>query len=235
MTEPRFTSKGILITDSMLGLWDSYEVGSEKWAAALAAHIQSNYEQMTREGTGTYLVKCINTALNSSPRPWEVFPPQANGSPETWLRLIIGIGWDDLKDQLQRRDPQAWESVSWDLAAWEAEHRTDGRPTGETGSVASSCDERDHTQARGIRRRLQKRANDGDAEAQELVEAVQSGGMTVNQAAIAAGMRQKYIRLRTDDPAKAAASLLARLDEEWAAQLTAHLTQLLTSSSDSGQ
>jgi hypothetical protein len=47
--------------------------------------------------------------------------------------------------------------------------RKDDAPAKETGSVTSSSEDRDHTEARGIRRRLQKRANAGDEQVKELV------------------------------------------------------------------
>jgi len=77
------------------------------------------------------------------------------------------------------------------LARWEAKHRTHeeqprvgGRFTGVCGTDDGS---RDQESARGIRRRLVKRAQAGDTQAAALVEQLKAG-LPVNQAAIAAGM-----------------------------------------------
>ncbi len=84
------------------------------------------------------------------------------------------------------------------LAQWEAKHRTEAeaaadRERDEQGrfvhpSVTLTPGEpRDQESARGIRRRLVKRAQAGDTQAAALVEQLKAG-LPVNQAAIAAGM-----------------------------------------------
>jgi hypothetical protein len=99
------------------------------------------------------------------------------------------------------------------LARWEAKHRTEAeaaadRDRDEQGRFVQADvtpppgEPRDHMAARGIRRRLVKRAQAGDAQAAALVEQLKAG-LPVNQAAIAAGMRQEYMRVRKDDAVRA--------------------------------
>lgn len=221
----QFTPNGVVIFRPMIGPWDRHPVGSLEWAEAVSDHVQFNYQKLIQDGRPKQLVEVLREAIENEPHPWEVFPKEANGNPEEWMRLVTGVGWGEIEAEVKRRDPEAWPAFAEKQAKWEAEHRTDGRPKGET-----SCDTRsspDDQSARGIRRRIQKRANDGDEQAIELVSQLTTGDITVNQAAIAAGMRQKYIRLRTDQPTKAAESIVQRVGVEFAAKLAAELAQLV--------
>ena len=76
-----------------------------------------------------------------------------------------------------------------------------------------------------------KRAQAGDTQAAALVEQLKVGAITVNQAAIAAGMRQEYMRVRMDDAAKAASSMLEKMGPEWCQQLVASLACQLPAAS----
>ena len=105
--------------------------------------------------------------------------------------------------------PGAWRKIEGLLAQWEADGNRErtGRPKDGSTVVSDTDDKpRDQESARGIHRRLVKWAQAGDVQAAGLVEQRKSC-RSVNQAAIAAGPRQEYIRVRMDDPAKAAASL----------------------------
>ena len=106
-----------------------------------------------------------------------------------------------------------------------AEHRKHGgdRSNGSDTSVAS---DRDHTKARGIRRRIQKRAIAGDDQAQAVVAKLITGELSPNAAAIAAGMREKYIRI-SPSPPKAAKSLVSKQSKEWCLQLLDELSALV--------
>ncbi len=229
-----FKKDGTLNLSPMLGIYDRHPIGSALWAEALAMHVQSSVDHLTREeGDWTghkRVVRILNDALESNPHPWKVFPEEAEGNPEIWMRLVTGMSWKELGDLIERRGPGTWAAISEKLADWEAEHRTSspGRPkAGE--KIGSDTPDllRDNNEARGIRRRIKKRANAGDEQAIELVSQLTTGDITVNQAAIAAGMRQQYIRLRTDQPTKAAESIVKRVGAEFAEQLAIELAQLV--------
>ena len=135
---------------------------------------------------------------------------------------------------LRHGDPEAWNEISGAIAEWEAKKRTWKAQPRESGRFAAPCDTRDggrvqdDQSAQGLRRRLYKRANEGDSEAAALIRQLGTGEITVNQAAIAAGMRAKYIRVPDDEPDRVAESLVRRKGPEWAAQLAAALTERLT-------
>jgi hypothetical protein len=229
---------GTLNLNPMLGVYDRHPRGSALWAEALAMHVQSSVVHLTREeGDWTghkRVVRILNDALKSKPQPWQVFPKEAQGNPEEWMRLVTGMSWKQLGDLIERRGPGTWAAISEKLAEWEAKNRELGAPVGNQNAACgktTACDTgdclRDVDSARGIRRRIQKRANDGDPQAIELVSQLTTGDITVNQAAIAAGMRQRYIRLRTDQPTKAAKSIVQRVGHEFAAKLAIELAQLV--------
>jgi hypothetical protein len=234
--ETQFTPDGRLILNPMLGPWDRYEPGSEQWAQAIAMHIQLDYRQLKQEGRVGYLVRTLRTAVESDPAPWVVFPPEAKKSPEAWIRMVTGESWSDVKAAVQPRDPAAWLAIADRLAKWEKGHRKPGAPKGNqnaakekartTASDTRGCRDRDSTEARGIQRRLAKRADAGDAQAAELVEQIAAGDLTVNQAAIAAGMRQRYFRVPlTDDVNKLAASIRRHLSPDHINALAQALTR----------
>lgn len=213
LAQQRFGPTGRLILSPMLGPWDRYEPGSEQWAQAVAMHIQVDYRRLRHEGSIGYLVKAIREAVTADPPPWTVFPEEANGNPETWMRMVTGESWADVQAAVCRHDPAAWEPIAQHLARWEAKHRKRGNPNFGNPEpsdlpIASDTGNRDDESARGIRRRLQKRADAGDAQAQELINQLADGAITVNQAAIEAGMRQRYFRVPLiRDPPKVAAAI----------------------------
>ena len=219
----QFTPNGLVIFRPMIGPWDRHPVGSFEWAEAVSDHVQFNYQKLIQDGRPKQLVEVLREAIENEPHPWEVFPEEANGNPEEWMRLVTGVGWGEIEAEVKRRDPDAWPAFAEKQAQWEAEHRTHG---GDRSNVSDTDVERDQESARGIRRRIQKRANDGDEQAIELVSQLTTGDITVNQAAIAAGMRQHYIRLRTDQPTKAAESIVQRVGVEFATQLAIELAEL---------
>lgn len=231
----QFTPNGLVIFRPMIGPWDRHPVGSFEWAEAVSDHVQFNYQKLIQDGRPKQLVEVLRQAIENEPHPWEVFPEEANGNPEEWMRLVTGVGWSEIEAEVKRRDPDAWPSFAEKQAQWEADgNRKPGNRTGNnqytkrgTASDTGNSIDRDDESARGIRRRIQKRANDGDEQAIELVSQLTTGDITVNQAAIAAGMRQQYIRLRTDQPTKAAKSIVQRVGIEFAAKLAIELAQLV--------
>jgi hypothetical protein len=229
---PKFTTDGLVNVNHMLGPWEQYDRGSERWAEAIAAQLQHSVQRTVRDGDPVSVLLVLEEAFKESPHPWAVWPEEANGNPEVWVRLVTGKNWQDVEHLIRtRKGAEAWEPFAHALAQWEAEHRRPGAPDKNQNAACGKTnpsdtgDGRDDESARGIRRRLLKRANDGDEQASSLVEQLTAGRLTVNQAAIAAGMRQRYFRVPlADDPAKVAASIKKHLSPE---QITALVEVLL--------
>jgi hypothetical protein len=222
---PKFTSDGLVNVNHMLGPWEQYDRGSEKWAEAIAAQLQHSVERTIRDGDPVSVLLVLEEAFKESPHPWTVWPEEAKGNPEAWVRMVTGKSWRDVEHLVKtRKGADAWEPIAAELARWEAEHRTAGAPEGNqnaacgktTGGVTPGCPEpRDNKSAPGIRRRLLKRAKDGDDQAAELIEQLTAGQLTVNQAAIAAGMRQQYFRVPlVHDPPRVAAAIAKHFNRE---------------------
>jgi hypothetical protein len=220
---PKFTTDGLVNVNHMLGPWEQYDRGSERWAEAIAAQLQHSVQRTVRDGDPVSVLLVLEEAFKESPHPWAVWPEEANSNPEVWVRLVTGKNWQDVEHLIRtRKGPEAWEPFAHALAQWEAEHRTHGGDRSKSGDT--TLEQCISNEARGIRRRLLKRANDGDEQASSLVEQLTAGRLTVNQAAIAAGMRQRYFRVPlTDDPAKVAASIKRHLSAEQIAALKASL------------
>ena len=129
---------------------------------------------------------------------------------------------------LSKIDPALHAVIAGLIAQVEAEVRTPGNPTGanqytDTSGPLSVTEDSppprepvDYESSQGIRRRLQKRANQGDAQAQELVAQLASNAISANQAAIQAGMRAEYFRIPKDDPIRAAARIREKLGDSFA-------------------
>ncbi len=218
----RFDTDGRLVLSVMLGPYDRHPVGSREWAEGLTMHLQSSLDHLQRDSNPRRVLRILRDALTANPHPWQVYPEEAKGNPETWLRMATLLSWSELQAQVERLDPKGWAEIAAKQSAWEADPEHGRKRTGRPPKdVVCDTDDipRDQESARGIRRRLQKRANAGDGQAAELVSQLTAGDITVNQAAIAAGMRQQYIRVRTDAPAKAAASIVGRMGAEWAGEL----------------
>ena len=227
--QPKFSPDGQLLTNQMMGHYDSYPPGTRLWAECIAGYVEFSLDRMLRESNPTSLCKAITVALTAEIPPWEIYPEEANGDPEAWMRMVTLASWAEVEAAVKGRVPEAWREIEAHLAKWEAEHRKDGNPTGardEQGRFTHPCathtdgETEDKQSARGIRRRLLKRAQAGDTQAAELVEQLKAGTITVNQAAIAAGMRQEYMRVRMDHPAKAATSMLQKMGAEWCQEVS---------------
>lgn len=222
---PKFTPNGLLNVSSMLGPWEQYERGSERWAEAVAAHLQHSMRRVVDDGDPVSVLIVLEEAILRDPHPWTVWPEEAKGSPEAWVRMVTGQGWDDVAHLVTtRKGAEAWTPFAQALALWEAEHRTHGGDRSK-GCVAPVDCERDNQSTRGIRRRLQKRAAAGDEQAAELVDQLSACAITVNQAAIAAGIRRQYFRVPvSSDPGAMAAAIRRHLSEEQIKQLIDELT-----------
>lgn len=218
---------GRIVFNPFMKPYDSYPPGSEEWHAAFSRSVQSEFDRMQfahPKDFAMLLVKAVNTDY----RPWEHWPTEAQKSPDKYFRLVIGCSWDEARRLVIGQGGE--EGMQWvrvidgALQEWEAENRRHGgdRSKG-SDTTLESCISDD---IRGIRRRLQKRAFAGDDKAQAIVAKLASGELSPNAAAIAAGMREKYIRI-SPSPTKAAKSLASKQGRDWCLQLMEELSELV--------
>jgi hypothetical protein len=229
-------NNGRIVFSTFLAPYSSYPKGSEEWHAAFSRSVQSEFDRMQfahPKGFATLLVKAVNTDY----RPWEFWPEEAKGSPDKYFRLVIGCSWAEARQMVigqGGKEGRQWCNViDRALADWEAKNRRVGNPTGANQytkrgiacDTHNSSESQDRQSAPGIRRRLIKRATAGDDQAAALVHQLESGELSVNQAAITAGMREKYIRI-SPSPSKAAKSLASKQGRDWCLQLLEELSEL---------
>ena len=216
---------GRIVFSAFMGPYTSYPEGSDDRHAAFARRVQSEYDRMQfahPKDFALVLVKAVNTDY----RPWEHWPTEARGNPDKYFRLVIGCSWDEARRVVigqAGEDGLEWVRViDGALQEWEAENRKHG---GDRSNVCDTHVEEDGHCARGIRRRIQKRAIAGDDHAQAIIAKLATGEISPNAAAIAAGMREKYIRI-SPLPPKAAKSLIAKKGQAWCLQLLEELSEL---------
>jgi hypothetical protein len=192
---------------------------------AFSRSVQSEFDRMQfahPKGFATLLVRAVNTDY----RPWEHWPEEARGNPDKYFRLVIGCSWAEARQVVIGQGGE--EGMQWvrvidgALQEWEAGSVIQGRHV---------CDTRMSTHGTsqcttGIRRRIQRRAIAGDDQAQAIVAQLATGELSPNAAAIAAGMREKYIRI-SPSPLKAAKGLFTRQGKEWCLQLMEELSELV--------
>jgi len=236
----RLGANGRIVFSAFLGPHSSYPENSEERHMAFSRSVQSEFDRMQfahPKGFATLLVKAVNTDY----RPWEHWPEEAKGNPDKYFRLVIGCSWAEARQVVIGQggeEGREWCAViDQALQEWEAEHRTESEAAADRGrddkgrfvhpSVTQTGGEpRDKESARGIRRRLLKRAIAGDDQAQAIVAQLATGELSPNAAAIAAGMREKYIRI-SPSPPKAAKSLASKQPREWCLQLLDELSALV--------
>ena len=218
---------GRIVFSAFMGPYTSYPEGSDDRHAAFARRVQSEYDRMQfahPKDFALVLVKAVNTDY----RPWEHWPTEARGNPDKYFRLVIGCSWDEARRVVigqAGEDGLEWVRViDGALQEWEAKYRRHGgdRSKGSDTTLASCISD----DTRGIRRRIQKRAMAGDDQAQAIVAKLATGELSPNAAAIAAGMREQYIRI-SPSPPKAAKGLVARQGREWCLQLLEELSELV--------
>jgi hypothetical protein len=225
----KLNRNGRIVFNPMIGPYNSYPSGSKEWHVAFSRSVQSEFDRMQFAHPKDFAMLLVR-AVNTDYRPWEHWPEEAQGNPDKYFRLVIGCSWDEARRLVVGQGGE--EGMQWvrvidgALQEWEAECRTDGRPSKETASDTRSSGGRDVNEARGIRRRLQKRAIAGDDQAQAIVAKLATGELSPNAAAIAAGMREQYIRI-SPLPPKAAKGLVARQGREWCLQLLEELSELV--------
>ena len=223
----KLNRNGRIVFNPLLGPYNSYPEGSEQWHVAFSRSVQSEFDRMQFAHPKDFAMLLVR-AVNTDYRPWEHWPLEANESPDKYFRLVIGCSWDEARrlviGQGGKEGEQWVRVIDGALQEWEAEHRKHG---GDRSNVCDTDDDpRDQESARGIRRRIQKRAIAGDDQAQAIIAKLATGELSPNAAAIAAGMREQYIRI-SPSPPKAAKGLIARQGREWCLQLLEELSELI--------
>lgn len=223
----KLNRNGRIVFNPLMGPYNSYPPGSQEWHVAFSRSVQSEFDRMQfahPKDFAMLLVKAVNTDY----RPWEHWPTEAEKSPDRYFRMVIGCSWDEARRLVIGQGGE--EGMQWvrvidgALQEWEAENRKHG---GDRSNVCDTDDAlRDRESARGIRRRIQKRAIAGDDQAQAIVAKLATGELSPNAAAIAAGMREQYIRI-SPSPPKAAKGLFTRQGQEWCLQLLEELSELV--------
>ena len=224
----KLNRNGRIVFNPLMGPYNSYPQGSQEWHVAFSRSVQSEFDRMQfahPKDFAMLLVKAVNTDY----RPWEHWPTEAEKSPDKYFRLVIGCSWDEARRLVIGQGGE--EGMQWvrvidgALQEWEAENRMPGGDTTKVGDTYNALGW-DATEARGIRRRIQKRAIAGDDQAQTIVAKLATGELSPNAAAIAAGMREQYIRI-SPSPPKAAKGLFTRQGKEWCLQLLEELSELV--------
>jgi len=220
----KLNRNGRIVFNPLLGPYNSYPEGSEQWHVAFSRSVQSEFDRMQfahPKDFAMLLVKAVNTDY----RPWEHWPLEAGESPDKYFRLVIGCSWDEARrlviGQGGKEGEQWVRVIDGALQEWEAEHVKPG-----PSQIACGAGYLDADDAQGIRRRIQRRAIAGDDQAQAIVDKLATGELSPNAAAIAAGMREQYIRI-SPSPSKAAKGLFTRKGQEWCLQLLEELSELV--------
>jgi hypothetical protein len=225
----KLNRNGRIVFNPLLGPYNSYPEGSEQWHVAFSRSVQSEFDRMQFAHPKDFAMLLVR-AVNTDYRPWEHWPLEAGESPDKYFRLVIGCSWDEARrlviGQGGKEGEQWVRVIDGALQEWEAKHRQrTGRPKTKVPSDTGDLT-RDDESARGIRRRIQKRAIAGDDQAQGIVAKLATGELSPNAAAIAAGMREQYIRI-SPSPSKAAKGLFTRQGQEWCLQLLEELSELV--------
>jgi hypothetical protein len=224
--------EGRIVFSPFLKPYTSYPFDTAEAQEAFCRSVQSEFDRMQfshPKHFASLLVKAVNTSC----KPWEIWPTEAKSNPDQWFKLVIGCSWASARQTVigqAGEEGREWCAViDQALQEWEASGNRErtGRPKGGlkvpgvTGDIT-----RDDDLARGIRRRIQKRAIAGDDQAQAIVAKLATGELSPNAAAIAAGMREQYIRI-SPSPPKAAKGLITRQGKAWCLQLLEELSGLL--------
>lgn len=133
-----------------------------------------------------------------------------------WVRIAV-----DWLTQQERPEPVTKAEVEVALKSHGGDRRSDEARKDREDQV-DIINLKGGTQAAYIRARLER-------DHPEIAEQLEQGEFkSARQAGIAAGFVKDVPTVRMTDPAKAAASVIERMGNEWAAQLAARLTEALT-------
>ena len=224
----KLNRNGRIVFNPLMGPYNSYPQGSQEWHVAFSRSVQSEFDRMQFAHPKDFAMLLVK-AVNTNYRPWEHWPTEAEESPDRYFRMVIGCSWDEARRLVIGQGGE--EGMQWvrvidgALQEWEAKNRMHGGDRSNARDTRVG-DGRDVNEARGIRRRIQKRAIAGDDQAQAIVAKLATGELSPNAAAIAAGMRQQYIRI-SPSPPKAAKGLITRQGKAWCLQLLEELSGLL--------
>ena len=224
--------EGRIVFSPFLKPYTSYPFDTAEAQEAFCRSVQSEFDRMQfshPKHFASLLVKAVNTSC----KPWEIWPTEAKSNPDQWFKLVIGCSWASARQTVigqAGEEGREWCAViDQALQEWEASGNRErtGRPKGglKVPSVTGDIT-RDDESVRGIRRRLQKRAIAGDDQAHTIVAKLATGELSPNAAAIAAGMREQYIRI-SPSPSKAAKGLITRQGKAWCLQLLEELSGIL--------
>lgn len=150
---------------------------------------------------------------------WNLFPPDSPArTPKRMLQIISGKDPDELIKALKVIAEEDWAMISWiddfEGIAIEAENFKRGAPVGNTNAAIDAdktkagitrfCSEGkpEHNDTNGIKRRLYRKNP-------ELLQEVLAGKISVNQAAIEAGMRKPRVSFSVGADAESVALLIA--------------------------
>ena len=225
--------EGRIVFSPFLKPYTSYPFDTAEAQEAFCRSVQSEFDRMQfshPKHFASLLVKAVNTSC----KPWEIWPTEAKRNPDQWFKLVIGCSWASARQTVigqAGEEGREWCAViDRALQKWEAKYRAHDEQPRQKGRFTAGGDTpdgpRDHKSTRGIRRRLQKRAIAGDDQAQAIVAKLATGELSPNAAAIAAGMREQYIRI-SPSPPKAAKGLITRQGKTWCLQLLEELSGLL--------
>jgi hypothetical protein len=232
--------EGRIVFSPFLKPYTSYPFDTAEAQEAFCRSVQSEFDRM-QFSHPKHFANLLVKAVNTSCKPWEIWPTEAKENPDQWFKLVIGCSWASARQTVigqAGEEGREWCAViDRALQEWEAEHRTESeaavdRDRDDKGRFIQAPvtpgdgRDRDDDTSRGMRRRLQKRAIAGDDQAQAIVAKLASGELSPNAAAIAAGMREKYIRI-SPSPSKAAKSLVAKQSRRWCLQLLDELSALV--------
>jgi hypothetical protein len=177
---------------AMLDPAENYPVGSFEWAHRMAARLQGASDNVDRT-TASNLRQIILEI--SDAKAWNVWPTPPAGTPEDFCQIVCGRSWEGLVNDVlyHTKDEKIARSMEYGLrlanARAQNENRKPGRPLQENHVQHMVLKQGTGQRAYNLRRLLRERP--------DLVARIESGGLSVNAAAIEAGFRKKLTPFET--------------------------------------